>query len=444
MSIQPRAESAVGASSQRDSLTDALRPTPGSNVTRIYGISDCVIAVAFTLFVVNIRLPPTGLSASELESFVAHDMLTDVALYVGTYVVVASAWISHYRVFTYLRQSSDLFIALNIVFLASIVFLPVPVTLFYHYTNEAGVWQVFAGTQALTSITLLLMWIVASVDHLLDPQTPAIYRRYVTARLLIISLGTLISFAVAFVSILVAEGIFLCLFILAGLWHVLSYRSRRAHGDHGYLAGTIRMCSITDNMTAVALTFLIVTITSIGASASQQSFTQTLTAIGSALPLYGITLLIVGFYWLSHHRLFMLIRRHNMLLIWLNFVFLLFIELQPQVNLLHSTYPSAPLTSSLYAANQALCGLMLLVIWIYAARRYRLIDQAMSRSQAISIAWRALVPPLLFVLSIASVFFQNNIAVALWLLVIGLEVVRVIASRVRRRSHEIHQVQADP
>jgi hypothetical protein len=42
-----------------------IRPTPGSNVMRIYGISDCVIAVAFTLFVVNIALPPEGLSASQ-------------------------------------------------------------------------------------------------------------------------------------------------------------------------------------------------------------------------------------------------------------------------------------------------------------------------------------------------------------------------------------------
>jgi hypothetical protein len=35
-----------------------VRSTPGSNVTRIYGLSDCVIAVAFTLVIVNIRLPP--------------------------------------------------------------------------------------------------------------------------------------------------------------------------------------------------------------------------------------------------------------------------------------------------------------------------------------------------------------------------------------------------
>jgi uncharacterized membrane protein len=408
-----------------------LRPTPGSNIARIYGISDCVIAVAFTLFVVNIRLPPAGLNASGLKRFVTDDMLVDIALYCGTYLVIASSWISHYRIFTYVRQSSDLFVLLNVVFLGSIVFLPVPVALFYRYTNQAGVWQVFAGTQAVTSTTLLLMWIVARVDHLLDAEIPAVYARYLTARLLIISVGTLLSFAVAFVNILVAEGIFLFLFLLAGLWHALSYRYR---GEGGYLAGTTRMCSITDNMTAVALTFLIATITSAGASNSQQPYAQTLAAIGNALPLYGITFLIVGFYWLSHQRLVMLIRRHNMTLIWLNFAFLLFIELQPQFNALHATYPSSPLTSSLYAANQVLCGTMLVVIWIYAAQRHRLIDRTMDRAQSVSIAWRALVLPLLFLLSIAVVFFRNDFAVPLWLLVIGVEVARLALPRLRPRD----------
>ena len=104
-----------------------IRPTPGSNVQRIYGISDCVIAVAFTLFVVNIHLPPAGLSESQLQNFITHDMLSDLPFYLATYLVVASSWISHYRIFTYLKRSNSLFIILNVLFLASIVFLPVPV-----------------------------------------------------------------------------------------------------------------------------------------------------------------------------------------------------------------------------------------------------------------------------------------------------------------------------
>ena len=132
-----------------------IRPTPGSNVMRIYGISDCVIAVAFTLFVVNIHLPPEGLSATQLQNFIRQNLLPDILFFLPIYILVASSWVSHYRIFTYLKRSSSLFIILNVVFLASIVFLPVPVLFFYLYGNQAEVWQVFAITQMVTSTTLL-------------------------------------------------------------------------------------------------------------------------------------------------------------------------------------------------------------------------------------------------------------------------------------------------
>jgi hypothetical protein len=57
----------------------------------------------------------------------------------------------------------------------SIVFLPVPVAFFFHYGNQAGSLLLFACTQLVTSVALLLIWVVARVDHLLDPATPSEY-----------------------------------------------------------------------------------------------------------------------------------------------------------------------------------------------------------------------------------------------------------------------------
>jgi uncharacterized membrane protein len=417
-----------------------IRPTPGSNVTRIYGISDCVIAVAFTLFVVNMPLPPEGLSSSQLQNFIGQVLLPKILFFLPTYIVVASSWVSHYRILTYLKRSSSLFIILNVLFLASIVFLPVPVLFFYQYGNQAGVWQVFAVTQLVTSTTLLLMWVVARVDQLLDQDTPFEYLRYTTARLLIIPLGTLVSIGVAFFNVWFAEGIFLSFYVLGWFMRSIFYRRNpRA----GYLEGTIRMCSITDNMTAVAITFLIATVTSTVLSNNQQSFSTALGAVVAQLPEYGLTFLIVGFYWLSHHRIFMVIRRHNMSLIWLNFTFLLFIELQPIFNALRMTYPKSQLTSILYVSEQAATGLMLLVIWWYAAKGHRLIDKTMDRFEIVSFALRALLVPMIFILSIAIILFRNDLAFYFWLLVIVLEVADLVYRRVRRRLNKADLVQAE-
>ena len=230
---------------------DDIRPWGGSNVTRIYGISDCVIAVAFTLFVVNIHQPPAGLSEAQLQDFLRQDMLADILFYLGTYLGVASSWISHYRILTYLKRSSSSFIVLNVLFLASIVFLPVPVLFFYLYSNQAEIWRLFALTQVVTSIALLLMWVIARTDHLLDPETPAEYLCSTSVRLIAIPLGTLLSIGISFYNVWVAEGIFLIFYVLGwflrGIFfsppprgrlpggdrpHVLDYRQYDRGSDH--------------------------------------------------------------------------------------------------------------------------------------------------------------------------------------------------------------------
>ena len=417
---------------------DDIRPQPGSNVERIYGLSDCVIAVAFTLILVNIKLPPAGLSESQLQSFISHDILPNLPFYLVSYIIVASSWISHYRIFRYLKRSSSLFILLNVLFLASIVFLPVPVTFFYRYGNQAGSLRLFASTQLITSMALLLMWVVARGDHLLDPAAPSEYLRYTTARLFVIPFGTLLSIAVAFYNVWFAEGIFLCFFVLGWFLRGVYYRHNPGKDRP---QGTTRMCSITDNMTAVAITFLIVTITGILQSNSLQPFSASLMAVLDELPVYGLSLLIVGVYWLSHHRIYMVIRRHDMTLIWLNFAFLLFIEFQPLFNALHASYPRALLTTLLYTSNQVCTGLMLLAIWLYAARRRRLIDTSMERSQIAFMALRTFLTPLIFLLSIAIIFYRNDYAIYFWLLAIILEAADLIYRRVRRASHKKGRVQ---
>ena len=415
-----------------------IRPTPGSNVTRIYGLSDCVIAVAFTLVIVNIRLPPEGLNESQLQSFITRNILSDqIPLYLATYIIVASSWISHYRIVTYLKRTSTLFIILNVLFLASIVFLPVPVAVFYRYGNQAGSLLLFACTQLVTSVTLLLMWVVARADHLLDPEIPAEYRRYTTARLFVIPIGTLFAIGIAFFNVWLAEGIFLFFYVLGWFLRGLFYRH---HQRADYIKGTVRMCSITDNMTAVAITFLITTITSTLLSSKGEPFSTTLNEILAELPVYGFSLLIVGFFWLSHHRIFMVIRRHNITLIWLNFAFLLCIEFQPIFNNLHATYPTSRTATILYASEQAVTGLMLLVIWWYAARGHRLIDETMNRFEIMFFAFRALLVPIVFILSIAIILFRNNLVIYFWLLVIVLEVADLLYRRVQRKSLKEEQL----
>jgi uncharacterized membrane protein len=416
---------------QKASSAHEFQRQPGSDIQRIIALSDCVIAVAFTLLVENIRFPPGGLSESQLLSYILHSMLPDVLLYLGSYIVVASSWISHYRIFNAMKRSTGIFVVLNVLYLASIVFLPVPVTLFYLYGNQATVWIIYATTQLVTSVMLLLQWFEARKEHLLDPGVSSQYLKFTTLRLIVLPLGALISIGIALYSVLFAEGFFLFSYVLVWLLRGTYFHHNQTAG---LIEGASRIWSITDNMVAVAITFLIAKITGVVIANVHQPLSTTLKAILAQLLVYGFSLMIVGFYWLSHHRMFIHIRRHNQVLIWLNFAFLLFIELQPVLNYLRAAYPKSQIAAGCYALGQIVTGLMLLVIWMYAARRHQFIDKTMSAAQIISLANSALLPPIIFILSLGVIYFRNDFTVYIWLLVIVLEVADLIYRRVRHDS----------
>ena len=86
---------------------------------------------------------------------------------------------------------------------------------------------------------------------------------------------------------------------------------------------------------------------------------------------------------------------------------------------------------------------MLLVIWWYAAKGHRLIDKTMDRFEIITFALRALLVPMIFILSIAIILFRNDLAFYFWLLVIVLEVADLVYRRIRRRLNKENLVQAE-
>ena len=67
----------------------------------------------------------------------------------------------------------------------------------------------------------------------------------------------------------------------------------------------------------------------------------------------------------------------------------------------------------------------------------------MDRFEIIFFALRALLIPMIFILSIAIILFRNDLAFYFWLLVIILEVADVIYRRVQRRLHKVTQAEAN-
>src|SRR5712691_13177193 len=89
---------------------------------RLLLFSDGIIAFTITLATISIRLP-TGKDYTTPSAF-----LTDLGPYLLTYligfVIVGSYWFEHWRFFRYIKHSSTALVVWNLLFLASLVFLP--------------------------------------------------------------------------------------------------------------------------------------------------------------------------------------------------------------------------------------------------------------------------------------------------------------------------------
>jgi uncharacterized membrane protein len=110
-------------------------------LTRIVAFSDGVFAVAITLLVLGIDAPKLNEKQAQHE---LADQLLDtagqVAVYFFAFALIGLFWIGHHRFFGEVRTFDTGLMALNLVYLALIAFLPFPASVFGDHSDvEAAV-----------------------------------------------------------------------------------------------------------------------------------------------------------------------------------------------------------------------------------------------------------------------------------------------------------------
>jgi len=90
---------------------------------------------------------------------------------------------------------------------------------------------------------------------------------------------------------------------------------------------------------------------------------------------YVMGFVVLGVYWVLHHYMFNFIKRSDGVLVWLNVLFLMFAALVPLSTKVSRTYPDSYPGYFFYVTSMVIAILLLLVIWQYATRGYRLVDR---------------------------------------------------------------------
>ncbi|HLM25909.1 MAG TPA: TMEM175 family protein [Thermoleophilaceae bacterium] len=194
---------------------------------RVLSFSDGVYAIAITLLVLSIDLPhlSVGGSANELLDSLS-DTEPQIISYAISFAVIGRFWIAHHQFFSRLHALDGGVIALNLVSLAVIAFLPFPTDVLGNYFENPVAVALYAVNVAAISALEVLMFDRAHKQDLLDPRLSESVFRWSRAGALAPVVFFSLSVPVAFVSSALA-----CVFWFGGLPYQVFYLNRRKPAD---------------------------------------------------------------------------------------------------------------------------------------------------------------------------------------------------------------------
>jgi uncharacterized membrane protein len=156
----------------------------GIEIERLVLFSDAVFAIAITLLVLELKVPDRESirSAGGLGAALSAEIPKFAAFFIS-FAVIGVYWIAHHRMFRYIRRCDEALLALNLLLLLFVAFLPFPVALFGSLRRESTAIAFYAISMTLTGLSLnLLWWYATRKRRLVAPDLDRAIVRYVQFR----------------------------------------------------------------------------------------------------------------------------------------------------------------------------------------------------------------------------------------------------------------------
>ncbi len=189
---------------------------------RLIFFSDAVFAIAITLLALEIRLPA-------LEEPVTNEALLNALLviwpkylsYIISFLVIGLYWMSHHRMFRFIKRYDQRLIFLNLLLLMAVAFIPFPTSIIGESGNRTAT-IFYSLTMTVTGLLGSIIWLHANLGgRLVEHQLPPTEFRHVLFRVLIPPIIFLISIGIAYVNPSWAQY----------SWILIAFGTRRLHHD---------------------------------------------------------------------------------------------------------------------------------------------------------------------------------------------------------------------
>jgi uncharacterized membrane protein len=123
-----------------------------------------------------------------------------------------------------------------------------------------------------------------------------------------------------------------------------------------------------------------------------------------------ISFVVLGIYWVGQHNMFLHIKRHNRILLWLDIFFLLCVASMPFPTGLIVQYGQEQIAVVIYAGTLIITGLALDLIWWYASHNHRLVDKNIDPKLVTFVHQRTLLAPVIYLVAIGLSFISLFVA----------------------------------
>ncbi|HTP01564.1 MAG TPA: TMEM175 family protein [Anaerolineales bacterium] len=180
--------------------------------------------------------------------------------------------------------------------------------------------------------------------------------------------------------------------------------------------GLERLVFFSDAVMAIAITLLALNlhVPELDPAQAAAQLPGQLAALGPSLMTFFISFLVIGIYWISHHRYFGYIRRYDTRLILLNLLFLFFIICMPFLASLLGQYVFIPIALMAYSLAIAALGFSLALIWVYASHDRRLISADVEAEEIRSIRVRLFAAPVVFLVAVPFAYVSTAAVIVIW------------------------------
>jgi uncharacterized membrane protein len=193
---------------------------------RTEAFSDGVFAIAITLLILEIKVPPINGQSNRELAWALVSLWPSFFAFVGSFATILVLWINHHGLFTLAEHATPNFLFANGFLLLCVTFIPFPTALLAQHLTGPGAntaTVVYCGTYVLTNLSYhLLLSAVTSPQSIRKDVSPTLIRRvriaYVFGSLIYIA-ATVVAWFHAFAGVLICSLLWL-------LWTQLSYSDK--------------------------------------------------------------------------------------------------------------------------------------------------------------------------------------------------------------------------